>query len=427
LPPPVASFGIGAPSCEEQPIAFTSSSSTPVGSLTTWTWDFADGSSPDIRADENVFNHTFLNSGLYNVTLVVRTSDGCNSSPFPLPVNVSPKPVPGFTFPPVACLPNASVQFTNTSTPGIYTWNFGEPSSGTLNTSSALNPVHVYSSPGPFDVRLQVRDALGCIQETTIPVNTIHPAAIAAFNSDKPEVCIGTGVTFSDASNPVEGTITSWHWDFGDGEVSADVAPPVHLYNAADDYTVSLYIINSIGCSSDTLRKVFNVHPFPVVDAGPDRNVLEDGTIVLQPDVTGNDLSYLWIPDTYLNDNTSATPSSSPEEDITYTLTVTGRGGCSDDDQVFVKVLLGPEIPNTITPNGDNIHDKWVIRYLDTYPDNRVQVFTRTGKLVFESRGYRTPWDGTLNGKPLPIDTYYYIIEPGNGRKPMTGYVTILK
>ena len=41
--------------------------------------------------------------------------------------------------------------------------------------------------------------------------------------------------------------------------------------------------------------------------------------------------------------------------------------------------------------------------------------------------GYYKPWDGTKAGKPLPSDTYYYIIEPGEGRKPITGYITIMK
>ena len=94
---------------------------------------------------------------------------------------------------------------------------------------------------------------------------------------------------------------------------------------------------------------------------------------------------------------------------------------------MFVRLLKAPKIPNTFTPNNDGINDFWTIEYLNTYPDNRVQVFTRTGQLVFESRGYNKPWDGTKNGKPLPFDTYYYIIEPNNGRKPITGYVTIVK
>jgi gliding motility-associated-like protein len=47
--------------------------------------------------------------------------------------------------------------------------------------------------------------------------------------------------------------------------------------------------------------------------------------------------------------------------------------------------------------------------------------------LVFESKGYTKPWDGTMNGKSLPFGTYYYVIEPGNDRKPVTGYVTLIK
>ena len=104
-----------------------------------------------------------------------------------------------------------------------------------------------------------------------------------------------------------------------------------------------------------------------------------------------------------------------------------GNKGCQLSDDVFVKLLKFPAIPNTFTPNGDGINDQWRIDYLNSYPDNRVQIFTRAGNLIFESRGYNTPWDGTFKGKPMPFDTYYYIIEPGNGRDPITGYVTIIK
>ncbi len=135
----------------------------------------------------------------------------------------------------------------------------------------------------------------------------------------------------------------------------------------------------------------------------------------------------MWTPNQYLNNNTIKNPVVSGVEDKIYTLLATSRGGCSASDQVFVKVLKFPTIPNTFTPNNDGINDTWIIQYLETYPDNRVQVFNRYGQLVFESRGYAKPWDGTMNGKPLPFGTYYYIIEPANGRKPITGYVTIIK
>jgi gliding motility-associated-like protein len=218
-----------------------------------------------------------------------------------------------------------------------------------------------------------------------------------------------------------------WNWSFGDGFLG-NTKQAQHLYTAANTYNVSLYIINSQGCNSDTLNQQFTVHPYPVVDAGPDRVVLQGGSITIQSNVTGNDLQYLWSPATYLNSTTAINPvASDMQDDITYTLTVTARGGCKNLDKMFVKVLKAPRIPNTFTPNADGINDVWTIEYLDTYPSNRVQVFTRTGQLVFESRGYKTPWDGKFNGKPLPFDTYYYIVEPENGRKPITGYVTIVK
>jgi gliding motility-associated-like protein len=169
------------------------------------------------------------------------------------------------------------------------------------------------------------------------------------------------------------------------------------------------------------------VNPYPTVNLGPDRFVLDGGLLLLQPVVTAIMPQYAWTPVTYLNNPNIEAPTSIPFQDITYTLTVTGRGGCSASDDLFVKVLLGPKAPNTFSPNGDGINERWVIDYLDTYPNCRVQVFTRTGQKIFESRGYNTPWDGTMNGKPLPVDTYYYILEPGNGRKPQTGYVTIIK
>jgi gliding motility-associated-like protein len=191
---------------------------------------------------------------------------------------------------------------------------------------------------------------------------------------------------------------------------------------------ISLYIINSHGCNSDTVSQPFRVYPYPGVNAGPDKVVLEGGSVQIQSSASGNDLLYLWTPATYLNDDRILSPiASNLADDMTYTLTVTARGGCAKDDKVFIKLLKAPRIPNTFTPNNDGINDFWVIEYLETYPNNHVQVFTRTGQLVFESHGYSRPWDGNKNGKSLPFDTYYYIVEPNNGRKAMTGFVTIVK
>ena len=114
-------------------------------------------------------------------------------------------------------------------------------------------------------------------------------------------------------------------------------------------------------------------------------------------------------------------------DDIVYTLTVTASGNCKASDDVLVKILKAPRIPNTFSPNGDGINDKWVIKYLDTYPGGTVEIFNRYGQLIFRSVGYGVPWDGTVNGKQVPIGTYYYIVDPKNGRKIMSGYVDVIR
>ncbi|MEY2916469.1 MAG: hypothetical protein RIS73_183, partial [Bacteroidota bacterium] len=432
-----AKFSFAAPVCVGTPVSFKEESTAPAGViLNNSTWNFGDGTALEIHAPGSRFTHAFPAAGTYIVTMYNTSTYGCKSTNKIQQVTISPMPQTSFSFVQSSvCLPAASVSFINNSTIAdgtenafTYLWNFGDPASGMLNTSLAKIPTpHIYGGTGPYSVILTVTSGSNCIKSFTKPVDFIHPQPKAAFDFNKPGICVGDDVIFRDLTNGLDGAVVQWNWSFGDGFLG-NTKQAQHLYTAANTYNVSLYIINSQGCNSDTLNQQFTVHPYPVVDAGPDRVVLQGGSITIQSNVTGNDLQYLWSPATYLNSTTAINPvASDMQDDITYTLTVTARGGCKNLDKMFVKVLKAPRIPNTFTPNADGINDVWTIEYLDTYPSNRVQVFTRTGQLVFESRGYKTPWDGKFNGKPLPFDTYYYIVEPENGRKPITGYVTIVK
>ena len=430
-----AKFSFVNPVCEGTPSTFKEESTAPGGvTLTNTVWNFGDGSPLENHVPGTTFNHSFPRWGNYTVTMYNTSAYGCRSTNKVQQVYVSP--VPNATFTPVqtsVCLPNAAVSFVNNSSIAdgsamIYAWDFGDPASGLLNTSSSVIPApHVYSGTGPYTVKLTVTSMSNCVNVFSKIIDFIHPQPITAFDFNKPEICIGDNVIFRDLTNGLDGTVVQWNWNFGDG-LSGSNKQEQHLYTSAKTFSVSLFTINSRGCNSDTLTKQFTVHPYPVVDAGPDRVVLEGGSLTIQSNVTGNDLMYLWTPSTYLVSTTSVNPTAvNLLDDILYTLTVTARGGCTSSDKMFVKVLKSPKVPNTFTPNNDGINDLWKIEYLDTYPNSKVQVFTRTGQLVFESKGYKQPWDGTMNGKPLPFDTYYYIIEPENGRKPVTGYVTIVK
>lgn len=137
--------------------------------------------------------------------------------------------------------------------------------------------------------------------------------------------------------------------------------------------------------------------------------------------------TYSWSPATGLSDANIQNPVAKPQETTTYTVTVTTANGCIYSDDVTITVLPRVDPANAITLNGDNLNDAWQIRNIEHYPNCRVQIFTRWGSLVFESRGYKEPWNGTHNGNPLPMAAYYYVIDLGIGSEPVSGSITLIK
>lgn len=433
-----ARFSYSPTVCEKAAISFNSSTSTipaASGTITGWNWDFGDPASGASNTStlENP-THTFSTWGNYNVTLNVTTSNGCRSTTNKKSVFVNPIPVPDFSFPPSVCLPSANVVFTNassipdgTASTFTYLWDFGDPASGGANSSTGSGPSHIYNAVGPYNVNLQVTSGAGCVLAKTKALNIIHPQPTGSFTVDRDNICIGESFSFTDNSNPADGTAATWEWTMGDGNTRS-VPTFNYTYGSAGEFDVNLVITNSNGCRSTVSTKKVTVNAYPVVSAGPDLFILEGGSDTLNAVVTANNPSYLWTPNTYfISSNTIKNPIVKGVQDITYTLTVTGRGNCVVSDQVFIKVLKGPEIPNIFSPNGDGVHDSWMIKYLDTYPESTVDIFNRYGQSIYHSVGYGVPWDGTINGKPVPIGTYYYIVNPKNGRAIITGYVDVIR
>lgn len=432
--PAQAVFSVSSPLCEKRTVTFSQNSVSTEGSIVSWIWDFGDGS-PLVTADNgNLVTHNYYAWGDYDVKLKVVTSNGCVSPEAMTRIHVYPQPRPDFRIPASVCLPNANAVFTNlssipdnTESGFSYFWDFGDPGSGVVNNSTAVNPSHTYVTTGPYSVNLQVTTAAGCVNDTTILLNTIHEQPLAAFTVDDDEVCLADPIRFTDATNGMGGQVQQWFWDLNNGSV-ANTAAFNYTYTQPGTYQVSLYTINEFGCRSTTFTDSVVINAYPDVDAGPDRLVLEGGQITLQPTATGVNLTYLWMPDQYFaGGNTVLNPVVLGVEDITYTFMVTGKGECVSTDRVFVKVLKKPQVPNVFSPNGDGIHDRWIIPYLDTYPGCTVDVVNRYGQPVFRSVGYAVPWDGKINGKDAPVGTYYYVIDPKNGRARMTGYVDLIR
>ncbi len=172
------------------------------------------------------------------------------------------------------------------------------------------------------------------------------------------------------------------------------------------------------------------VNPLPGLIMGPDTTIAPGTNTILNVSVTGNIAAYQWNPSTGLNDATIKNPVASPSVTTVYTLNITDDKGCEASGSMKVTVSGGTSkilVPNAFSPNGDGINDTWVITNLFVYPGVTVDVYNRYGQLVFHSENNNKTWDGTYNGKLLPMATYYYIIDPKNNEKKIAGSVTIFK
>ena len=429
-PRPIADFKYSDITCEKNDVLFSSLSSPLVGKLIKWEWNFNDSKDLVSRNNENPFNYVFDASKNYDVGLTVTTDNGCVSSPKTIPVNVYPLPQVKFDLP-IVCLPEGKALFVNktsiadgTAASLLYKWNFGNIRD--TATSSNVNPVHFYKQLGTYNVKLiatsinQCRDSL---LQTLVDVFPQPKAIIEGLDS----VCIGTSISFTDKSDGVVKPINAWYWNFGDSTGSSS-QNPTHTYRSPNVYNMNFYARTDVGCFSDTLKKTITVHAYPNIDAGPEIFALDDADTRINATATGNRLRYQWSPATYLSQLDSLQPFiKSPQSDVLYQLTVTGAGNCISRDQVKMNVLRKPLIPNTFTPNGDGINDKWVVKNLEIYPNCVVEIYAPNGKLVFKNIGYDQPWDGKKDGVDLPAGTYYYVVYPKSGRKEIVGYVSLMR
>jgi gliding motility-associated-like protein len=525
---PLVNFNTSLPACETKEVTFTDISSTVEGAIVKWIWDFGDGTAIEEKSAATPFPHTYLAVGTYKVILKVKTDKGCESVAFEKNVLINPLPIVNFGVPEI-CIADSFAQFTDSSSVAdgkalTYLWNFGNPSSNALNSSTLKNPTHRYTVAGDYMVTLTVTSESGCVttEVRTFKVSGAVPTAkfLVLNNTD---LCSNREVVFRNTSFVDFGNIgkIEWYFDYGgdlsfklvdenpvpgkeyrilypmfsspaskqfivrmiaysggvcfDDEIQMVVlkSVPEVVFTAIPDVCqevlpfkltqaseknsqtgIGIYSGNGVSASgifspaqaglgkhiikyvftasngcADSLSREILVMPTPVLFAGRDTIILQGGEVKLNAIASGSNLTYKWAPALGLSRDDIPDPVASPLDDITYVLTVTSDQGCVSVDGIFVKVLKAPEVPNAFTPNGDGINDIWNIKYLESYVNASVQVFSRYGSVVYYSgKGYALPWKGQMNGTDLPMGTYYYIIDPKTkGRKTISGSVTIVR
>ncbi len=117
------------------------------------------------------------------------------------------------------------------------------------------------------------------------------------------------------------------------------------------------------------------------------------------------------------------------EDSFTYTICSVD---CPDEcTEGTVRVTVGADalctVPTIITPNNDGVNDEFIVPCLatDEYPNNIVSIFNEWGDEVFNASPYQNNWRGTYNGDDLPVGTYFYVIQFGNGEENQSGFIII--
>lgn len=270
-----------------------------------------------------------------------------------------------------------------------------------LSVTSPLSSPYINTTPNQQVIYARVVNGSDCygISPVTLVVNSFNGANI---QNETKVICPGgtvilsapAGFTYEWNTNPVKTTQT----------ITVD---------QAGSYAVK--ITNADGCS---VTKTFTVA------ASAPATILS---------ITVNDFNFnqnsatvnYQGPGSYEFSLDNATFQSSPTftnlEPGEYIVYVKDTKGCATVNKTFFVL----DYPRFFTPNGDGYNDVWRIPYLSRYPNAKVAIFDRYGKLLYFFKG-GGGWNGVYNGQDLPSTDYWFTITFDTGRV-VKGHFSMLR
>jgi large repetitive protein len=303
--------------------------------------------------------------------------------------------------------PGSSVTLGGTPTasggqaPYTYSWT---PSNNLSNTA-ASNPIASPSAPTWY--YLTVTDAAGNSVTDTVGVD-LDP--IYAYNAGPDTfLCKGNSINIGNVNNSFNGGVT-YSWSPNTALDDATAPRPVCSATVTTTYSV---IITSPNCPSKSYSVTVTVYDPPTVTACCYTTILEGQTATLSG---SGAVTYVWYGDGISNPFINPV-TAEPVITTTYTMVGTDANGCFDIDTVTVEVKPDSSLYfyNTFTPDNDGVNDLFYIGNIYKYPNCRLEIYTRTGQLIYAKTGYDNSWDGTNFGEAVPSATYYYTLDLGNG------------
>jgi gliding motility-associated-like protein len=312
------------------------------------------------------------------------------------------------------CLLN-SIPFSVQSTSDIVSiaWNFGDPNSGSNNTSTLFSPNHIFSGTGTFLVQAIVN--FGCATKTiSLPI-TINSPVVPTFNTI-PALCVGdtAPVLPTTSSNGIVGTWNPTTISTSSSGTSTYIFTPnagqcanpenlvVSVQNTIDFEITGSCVSNNFVLEVTPLNNTFDI------------NTANFNWLTSNQQSVGNDSNTFNVTQ-YLNSTTIV-----EELPITFSVTVTPANGCPRNEPYEVQKIVCT-IQKGISVNNDGANEFFDLSSLNV---NILNIYNRYGTKVYSKGQYKNEWIGqSNNGDILPDGTYFYEIEFNNGDAAKTGWI----
>lgn len=295
------------------------------------------------------------------------------------------------------CVPFGPQLINQSKNSTSWIWEFGNGDS-----RFEKEPDYQYTNAGNYKMRLVAMHHLGCRDTSSWQNVTIFPLPTIKVNRDT-VICLNTTATLTATGGE------SYSWI-----PAENLSTPNHAITEASPSETTLYqvMVTDVNQCINTKDVLVSVQQIPVV-------TLKDTTVIigefLDVDISDAGISsYVWSPPTFLNCATCPNPIIQALETTQYNVAITDTSQCFTVNYPLKLTVLkqySVDVPSAFTPNGDGINDKiyvkgWGIKELVSF-----KIYNRLGREVYSSSDLNEGWDGYLNGKAQPIETYNYNVQ----------------
>jgi gliding motility-associated-like protein len=295
----------------------------------------------------------------------------------------------------------------NTTIPAsTLTWSFD--GANIISGDSSGPYILSYNTPGVKNIKLAVNNT-DCDEDDSQSVY-VAPLPDGTFSVTK-DGCVNGGIEL----NPLWKQGAAYQWSLDGGRITDSTNKTYQAtWTEPGNKVIVLIVYSGLGCSSGPYTAYTTIHDKPLVsiDYVSSYDVCAEDTIALRAtDSTG--LQYQWLAGSRLLQSEGPQALAIVTGADKIILTGTDEWGCRNTDSADVTAHTCCEIavPNAFSPNNDGLNDRFRII---TNGNQRIGTFiivNRWGQKLFETNDVKAGWDGTHNGKPQVMDTYYYYIK----------------